>query len=301
MLKPSINMRLTADLPTFAIDNITEFSKWILRVGDGNEGPPNDGEGVVEVPDEFLIKDSIDPIAAIVNSTYPELLQKMHDIEYMQCRAILAPTNVVVDSINDYMLDVVPGEERIYLSSDSICKTDMNSFSNEDLHSPEFLNSIKCSGVPNFELKLKVGVLVMLLRNIDQTAGLCNGTKLVLTKVGNHVLEGKVISGSCIGERVFISRMLLTPSDTKLSFKFQRRQFPICLSFAMTINKSQGQTLSNVGLFLRKPVFSHDQLYVAISRVKDKRGLKFLILDKEGQITSLANNVVFKEVFQNLA
>jgi len=80
----------------------------------------------------------------------------------------------------------------------------------------------------------------MLLRNIDQSLGLCNGTRLIITKIGKYVLEGRVISGSNIGEKVFIPRLSLTPSDNRIPFKFKRKQFSISVSFAMTINKSQG-------------------------------------------------------------
>jgi ATP-dependent DNA helicase PIF1 len=68
----------------------------------------------------------------------------------------------------------------------------------------------------------------------------------------------------------------------------------------MTINKSQGQSLDCVGLFSPNPVFSHGQLYVAVSRVKSKKGLKILILDEHKKPTNITTNVVFKEVFQNI-
>ena len=72
------------------------------------------------------------------------------------------------------------------------------------------------------------------------------------------------------------------------------------LSYAMTISKSQGQSLDCVGLYLPTPVFSHGQLYVAASRVKSKSGLKILIHDNENKPLTTTTNVVFKEVFNNV-
>jgi ATP-dependent DNA helicase PIF1 len=61
-----------------------------------------------------------------------------------------------------------------------------------------------------------------------------------------------------------------------------RRQFPVKVCYSMTINKSQGQSLSNIGVYMKKPIFAHGQLYVAVSRVKHKKGLKILIENLDG-------------------
>ena len=97
----------------------------------------------------------------------------------------------------------------------------------------------------------------MLIRNLDQSEGLCNGTRLTVTRMPNHVIEAKIISGTHVGNTIYISRMSLSPSQSPWSFKLIRRQFLVIVSFVITINKSQGQSLDYVGLYFPNNVFSH--------------------------------------------
>ncbi|XP_045794388.1 ATP-dependent DNA helicase PIF1-like, partial [Trifolium pratense] len=200
----------------------------------------------------------------------------------------------------DYMLDLIPGEEKTYLSYDTPLAQNVDGQTVDDVHTPEFFNTISTSELPNHKLRLKFRVHVMLLKNLNQKLGLCNGTRLIITRLGKHALEGKIISGSNIGDQVFIPRFSLTPSDVRIPFKFHRRQSPLMISFAMTINKSQRQSLKHVVIYLLSPVFSHGQLYVAISRVTCREELKILIIDDDGEDTTKTSNVIYKKVFHNI-
>ncbi|XP_035841591.1 ATP-dependent DNA helicase PIF1-like [Helianthus annuus] len=301
VLKLTKNMRLRTGAESSNSDSIKKFAKWLLDIGEGNIGSENDGEAFIELPDDLVITDSDDPIQSLIDFVHPSILHQYKNPGFFSERAILAPKNEVVHEINDRLLSLFPGEEKEYLSCDSICQTEqvLDSFQ-QGLYSPDNLNALKISGLPNHRLVLKVGVPVMLLRNIDQQNGLCNGTRLQVTFLGKRVIEAEVISGGNIGTRVFIPRISMVPSDKKIPFQFQRRQFPLTVCFAMTINKSQGQSLSRVGLYLKDPVFTHGQLYVALSRVKSRQGVKILSFDCDGKPTSKTSNVVYKEIFHNL-
>lgn len=154
-------------------------------------------------------------------------------------------------------MDRLPGTSTIYKSSDSICKGSSTNTIDEVLYPPEYLNSLRFSGVPNHELELKVGVPIMLLRNLNPKKGLCNGTRLIVTQCYRFVIEALIITGNKIGEKTYIPRICMSPADKTMPFLLKRKQFPVVVCYAMT----------NVGLYLPKAVLCLGQLYVAVSRV----------------------------------
>ncbi|XP_057770913.1 uncharacterized protein LOC130990702 [Salvia miltiorrhiza] len=159
------------------VEETKEFAEWILKIGDGTAGQSlSNGESIVALSEGILIRDATNPIAAIVENTYHDVMNNAFDPEMFKNRAILAPTNEMVDTINDYVMSLMSTKEKVYLSSDSICKEDGQVDLDEHVFFVEYLNTIKCSGLSSHEIKLKEGCIIMLLRNIDPSNELCSGT-----------------------------------------------------------------------------------------------------------------------------
>ncbi|XRB06972.1 ATP-dependent DNA helicase PIF1 [Pycnococcus provasolii] len=143
----------------------------------------------------------------------------------------------------------------------------------------EHLNMLTTSSMPPHDLQVKLGVPLILLRNLSAEQGLMNGTKLKLLDVmpangTPRVLRVRIMNRPRVGEEAVIPRILLTPNVGVFPFDWRRRQFPVKLAFAMTINKSQAQTLTRVALLLSTAVFTHGQLYVGLSRVGSPRHIR---------------------------
>jgi hypothetical protein len=284
---------------------VRNFSKWILDIGEGRVPcTAKDGEQEatwITIPQEFLIVPGEDKLASIVQAVYPSFNSRYKDLVYLGQRAILTPTNELTDLINDYMIPLVHGREKECLSSDTIDKSTAQHEAYDLLYLVEFLNSISGNNFPQHRIVLKPGVPIMLLRNLNQRAGLCNGTRLIVTSVGEWTIEAKIMNGRHANHSFAIPRITLCLKSNRWPFVLQRRQYPVRVCYAMTINKSQGQTLSTVGVYLKKPVFSHGQLYVAFSRVTSKQGLKVYIEDEDGNLAAETRNVVYHEVLHYLA
>ncbi|RCN27115.1 hypothetical protein ANCCAN_27152 [Ancylostoma caninum] len=220
-----------------------QWCNFLIQLGNGEMQDPS---GNVEIPAELLSRgDIIDDVFGDITT--------MEDINTAVDRAILTPKNFDSLEINNKVLRRLPGEEKLCRSTDEVeCETEADT-TNFPL---KFLNSLTPPGYPPHELFLKNGAIVMLLRNLRVTQGLCNGTRLIVRHVSRHVLGCEIATGSNKGQYTLIPRIIFQPGQSDTSpCRLRRRQFPVRLAFAMTINKSQGQTFSKVGVYLPSPIF----------------------------------------------
>ncbi|KAH0682492.1 hypothetical protein KY289_020244 [Solanum tuberosum] len=177
---------------------IASFDKWLLQIRDGSVYADNKKD-LIHVPADVYIPTSHNQIESIVEAVSPSLLQNYNDPSYLKERAILTPKNEMVHALNEKILKLIPGEGRTYYSSDNVCKASVNTNEEDILYPTEFLNNLRFPGIPNHDIHLKVGSLIMLLRNLNQTEGLCNGTRLIITHLGIWSVTANIISGKNIG------------------------------------------------------------------------------------------------------
>ena len=92
---------------------------------------------------------------------------------------------------------------------------------------PEFLNSLNPSGLPSHKLKIKLGSPIMLMRNLQTSKGHTNGTKYIVIGLHGRIIEAEIATEAFAGNRLFIPRIPLKPTEATFPFHFTRRQFPI--------------------------------------------------------------------------
>ena len=182
----------------------------------------------------------------LLQKVFPNIAQRFRESDWVSSRAIISPTNAEVDEVNEEVLRRLPGQETIFSSIDS---TEDGS----PEFAPEFLNTLSTSGMPPHLLKLKLGALVILMRNMDSKLGHCNGVKYVVVNILPHLLELRSTSGFNKGATLLLPRITTISDTPALPFVLRRKQFPVKLAYGLSANKvkKKNQFISNEIIFLR--------------------------------------------------
>ena len=126
-------------------------------------------------------------------SAFDWLYQEGYSAEHSVKNAILAGTNKTVDDWNTYIQQKNPEEMQTFISTDKLCEVDdphdvfLRSFT------PKVLGSLSRDGVPPHELHLKVNDVCILLRNLNNTDGLTNNTRVRIVSLDKYRIRIQVM------------------------------------------------------------------------------------------------------------
>ena len=260
-----------------------QFASFVDTIGDG-AGP--------EIPLDMLTK--VYSMNELIDFVYPsEILANP-----IACltRAILCPTNQQVDSYNNTILCNVQGTSRTYLAADSLKEVDEQGLTAPD-SILDYVAQHTPPGLPPQSLTIKTNAVFRLLRNLSVDRGLVKNVRVVVAQVGTRLITVGLLKGVAGGMNQMDNELILIPRicfTTTLAsgHTLLRRQFPLAPAYSTTFNSCQGLTLDMLGVDLTRPVFSHGQLYTALSRIRHRSHAKVRL--RPGETTT--TNVTYHEI-----
>lgn len=260
-----------------------EFTKLVSRIGNGDIGRPIPSQPhTKEITRADLnginfkyiqqVDEADNPILhaanaeAFVDQVFPNEMLENIDSTYEEVanRAILATTNKECKEWNEVALRRIPGVEHVFYSTNTINKDYVRDTADRahgqifrETITDEYINNSLISGIPPHALSLKVGAVAILMRNLDPENGLMNGVKVRIVNVDKNSIECERLDwdGNANRETILIPRITMSwkIGSHPCEIEVTRKQFPLQLSFALTLNRCQGQTLNHIGIDLRTP------------------------------------------------
>ena len=297
----NINMRLH-DLSLIEQERreIAQFAKKVLKIDD------------VVIIESRVIDDEIKNVASwshdfltnniqsrLIDSIYLTLRYILSDVEYLRERVILVVVNVDVKRINNSCVNRLMSDVHLKYSNNTLVDSKMRKKYDDEC----FYNYDEIS-LSSHVFRLKIDMSIMIIRNLKFLV-MCNDTRARCTHVDRNVLKTKVIDEKHVDIKILISRISLQSKDDESTKERRRnvscflikRQYFIRSTFVMTINKSQRQSLKHVDFDIRtREIFTHDQLYVTMSRVTKKRNLRIIVFDESTSSTRWIRNVQWKQI-----
>ncbi|KAK0422281.1 hypothetical protein QR680_007483 [Steinernema hermaphroditum] len=284
-----------------------EFRELVRNIGLGRNFIP--GTEFVQLPADRAAANAEE----VISFCYPDefLKDPLNNVELAKGSNVLMPRNNAVFKWNDVILNRMRGRAKMFLGIDrnmerredqgaAMFKTHQADHDLENIH-------MECpTGVPPYKLKLKIGAIIMLIRNLSLTDRLCNGTMLQVMKMTDELMVCRRLDTSGqYDELVYLPKIRFIHGDGRhdRGVKFSRIQYPTRLAFVNTINKAQGQTLKKLGLILDcgEECFAHGQLYVALSRVRNQASVLYYSNghqeERKGR-NDVARNIIYHELVQ---
>jgi ATP-dependent DNA helicase PIF1 len=254
------------------------------------------GEGILNDADLSRLT-HIDKAQHMVERVFPPDI--LADPLMTSRRSIITVTNAQADGYNDRVLKSMPdAPSRTYYASDSIKHVNHDgeeaaSFALDPTSLLDYVAKHTPPGCPPHALQVKVGGVYRLMRNLSIDRQMVKNVRVLIRAIGDRVVTVQTIHRDhSKREDILIPRICFEYPIPRTGHTVLRRQFPLAPAYASTFNSAQGLTLDFVGIDLTRPVFSHGQLYTALSRVR--QGRDCVVRLPRGEMSTL--NVVYPEL-----
>ena len=222
---------------------------------------------------------------------YPENF----DTPNLHQRAILCATNKDVDEWNSHVQQLNPEPAIIFTARNEFSNIDDPKNILKSLFTDDACMFYRQNGVPDHQIILKKGDLCFVMRTLNRKEKLSNNTRVVIREIFRYSIKVDTISNN--PKTFLIPRIKFKVKLRFGGFELIRTQFPLRLAYAMTKNKSQGQSIPNSLNDIRNPPFSHGHLYVSMSRATDVDQVCFFCNDNQIEEDSIiVDNVVYQEM-----
>ncbi|KAG5612826.1 hypothetical protein H5410_024107, partial [Solanum commersonii] len=164
------------------------FCAYLMRIGNGQEKTNNCNK--IEISNNFIIPFTykIESLNPLFNITYPDLHTFYSNPSFITSRIILTTKNDFVDEINDMLIHRFPDDATVYTTIDETIEP------NDQCQFEDFLHTLHPTKLLPYRLTLKKNCPVILLRNLNPTKGLCNGTRLICHDFKSHVISATISS-----------------------------------------------------------------------------------------------------------
>jgi len=280
-----------------------EYADFITRLGEGKDGSTYiRRKAAVDIAPFVQQTFASSTMEDAVDFVYPGCTEAEQDplnrAKLMAKSAILAHTNDRVAFWNHEVQQLLPlGVSKSFFSANKLCDVHDND-ANAELLTLECLQYCDAADVPTHHLKLHVGDLCILMRNIDKPLGLTNNQRVIIRALRASTI-GVSIARDDSNTVHWLPRIHFRFVMPGTSFEMIRTQFPLKLAYAFTVHKAQGQELQRVLLDTTTPVFAHGQLYVALSRVRTRGGIGAFVNPEQVTETVVpCTNIVFEELIR---
>ncbi|XP_054259511.1 uncharacterized protein LOC128984236 [Macrosteles quadrilineatus] len=268
----------------------TAYSEFLLGVGNGTISTVVFDEdrhtcNLIPLPGVRYVTSLSD----LITFVFPDYV--LNDPDLTARRAILSTVNANVQNINAVVRNLASGIVHDLRSVDTVDKETDDGMEVDN----QLLNQATSKGVPDHVLRLKIGSVCLIMRNLNIDSGLVNGTKVIITAISPRLITARLPGKT---EPICIPRIqFVFPFVEGSPLRVRRLQFPLMLAYSMTGHKSQGQTIDRVGVDLRSDCFTHGQLYVLLSRVRHPDDIAVLVRpERVREGVAHTKNIVYGEL-----